>query len=216
MKRMFSLLLIAALVLSLSTVAFAGGSVTYDGTARKFIFAPGDDESPTNLFANFQNVMPGDSLTEQIVIDNKLDYDVKIKLYMRSEGAQEDSEALLSQMTLTVKQNGDSILFAAPANETAQLTDWVYLGTIYSGGKITLDITLDVPITMGNEFQDQVGYIDWSFKVEELPVGPDDPRPPQTGTDMNPALVTGVMIVSFLSIFILLLVYKRNRRDQEA
>lgn len=216
MKRILSMLLITALMLSFSPAVFAGGSVTYDGTARKFIFAPGDDENPTNLFTNFSNVMPGDSLTEQIVIDNNLAHNVKIKLYMRSEGAQEGTDALLSQMTLTVKQNGDSILFAAPADETAQLTDWVYLGTIYSGGKITLNITLDVPITMGNEFQDQIGYIDWSFKVEELPVEPDDPRPPQTGTDMDPVFVTGLMIFSFASIFILLLVFKRKREEQKA
>ena len=216
MKRLFSLLLIAALVLSFSAVAWAGGSVTYDGTARKFVFAPGDEENPTNLFTNFRDVMPGDSLTEQILIKNDTSNGVKIKLYMRSQGAQEGSEALLSQMTLTVKQNGDSILFLAPANETAQLTDWVYLGTIYSGGEIKLDITLDVPITMGNEFQDQVGYIDWSFKVEELPIDPNDPKPPQTGTDMDPTLVTSVMVVSFTAIFLLLLVFKRKRREQES
>ena len=66
---------------------------------------------------------------------------------------------------------------------------------------------------MGNEFQDQVGYIDWSFKVEELPVEPDDPRPPQTGTQMDLPLVTGVMVVSCTAIFILLLFFKRKREE---
>lgn len=216
MKRLLSLFLAAVLMLGIGATAFGASSVTYDGTARKFIFAPGDEENPTNLFTAFQNVMPGDSLTEQILIKNDTSNGVKIKLYMRSLGAQQGSEELLSQMNLTVKQNGDSILFGAPANETAQLTDWVYLGTIYSGGEITLDITLDVPITLGNEFQEQIGYIDWSFKVEELPIEPTDPKPPQTGTDFDPAMAFGLMVGSLVILFVLLLAFRRKKEEQAA
>ena len=215
MRKALILFTILAVLLSVASSVSAAGTVTYDGTAQKFIFEPGSNQSPTDLFSDFKNVMPGDSLTQKILIRNDRSNEVKIKLYIRSQGAQQGTDAFLSQMNLTVKQDGDSIMFAAPANETAQLTDWVYLGTIYSGGEITLDVTLDVPITMGNEFQEQIGFVDWQFKVEELPVEPTDPTPPQTGDNFSLPLYIGLMAFSLTGLIVLLLTKKRKANVAE-
>ena len=110
-------------------------------------------------------------------------------------------------MNLTVKQADDSVLFAAPSNETAQLRDWVFLGTIYSGGEITLDVTLDVPITMDKEYNNAKGYVDWEFMVEELPVESTDPK---TGDSSNVKLYIGVASCSLIVVFLIL--YKRKEK----
>ena len=205
-------MLALALLLSICIPVYASGSVSYDANAREFIFAPSTYQSPTSLFDNFLNVMPGDVLTEEILIKNASNNKVKIKVYMRSLGAQENSDAFLSQMKLTVQQKDDSVLFDAPANQTAQLDDWVYLGTVYSGGEITLDVMLQVPITMGNDFQNKIGYIDWEFKVEEFPIESTDPTPPPTGDRNNVLLYSGILCISLGGLIVLLLAAVHKRK----
>lgn len=215
MRKLITFLMALAIAFSMGITAFAaGGTVTYNSKANEFIFEPGSDESPTDLFnEDFKGVMPGDSITEQIEILNPTSKKVKIKVYMRSKGAQDGTDEFLNQMELSVKQNGKSILFDAPAGETAQLTDWNYLGTIYSGGEITLDVTLNVPIEMGNDFQNQIGYFDWEFKIEELPVEESDPSAPKTGDTIMAAVI--VMVVALVALVIIFFLVKRKKKSDD-
>lgn len=211
-KRFLAILMVLALCLSIAPAAFADASVSYKGSAEKFVFSPGSEYSPTDMFESFKGVMPGDTLTQQIEVRNDVKNDVKIKLYMRSLGANEGSEEFLKQMTLGVKAADGSELFAACADETAQLTDWVCLGTFYSGAKTTLDVTLNVPVEMGNDFAEQVGSLDWEFAVEELPVEPTDPVGPKTGDDTPVALYAAICAVCAGAV--MFLIATRKKKEQ--
>ena len=211
MKKWFTVV-IALLLLLILPVSAADGKVTYQGDAQQFIFEDGSEYSPTDLFSNFKDVMPGDVLTQRITVKNEASNKVKVKIYLRSLGAHEESKAFLSQLGLTVKTADDNTMaymFDAAASETAQLTDRVCLGTLYSGGEVNLDVTLTVPVELDNAFQDQIGYLDWEFSVEEFPVEPDDPRPPQTGESTHYGLWIE-LFVSFAFLLILLLVRRRK------
>ena len=205
-------LIVMTTALTVNRISAQDGNVTYDGNAKDFIFAPGSEYSPTDLFADFKDLMPGDSVSQKITIDNDISKEVKIKIYMRSLGADQQSQEFLSQLSLTVVQDGKTNLFDAPASETAQLTDWVYLGTLYSGGKMDLDVTVSVPITLGNDFQDAVGKLTWEFMVEELPVETTDPRP--TGDNSNIYVAMTVMSVSAAALSVVLALKKKKEQEQ--
>ncbi len=216
MKKFFTLLITLALLLSSAVTAFAAdGRVTYSGNAGSFVFEPASEHSLTDLFPNFKGVMPGDTLTQKITVKNDADNKVKVKIYIRSLGAHADSVEFLSQLGLKVaksEENEMAYMFDAAASETAQLTDWVCLGTLYSGGEVNLDVVLSVPATLDNKFQNKIGYLDWEFMIEEFPIEPDDPKPPQTGDDSNIVLWVAVTICSSAMIVILLF---RRKKDQE-
>jgi len=220
MKKIFKLSLLLALVLTmLASTALsvsADGSVTYSGSSGKFVFAPGSDHSPTDLFDGFKGVMPGDKRTQKVNIKNDADYNVKVMIYMRALGAQEGSEEFLSQMSLTVNATDGKELFKAPADQKAGLAEWYCLGTFYSGSNVDLDIVLDVPITMGNEFQNAVGLLDWEFKVEEFPIDPDDPKPPITGDDSSVYIYAGLAIFSLVTMLFIIIIARRRKDEDEA
>lgn len=216
--KLFALLGVLMVILSAAIPASAAGTVTYDGTAREYIFAPGSDLSPTDLFDELKGVMPGDSLTQKITVKNEASKEVKVNIYLRSLGAREGSEELLSMLNMTVEKSEDNTMgymFDATADQTAGLTDWVLLGTLYSGGEVNLEVTLDVPIELGDEYQNAIGYLDWQFRVEELPVEPDDPKPPITGDDSAIFLYVAVISVCVLFVVLLLAFKRRKVSDEE-
>ena len=213
MRKLFAVLLTMLMVLSMAMTAMADGNVTYDGDARSFIFEPGSEYSPSDLFTDFKGVMPGDNITQQVVIKNDASKDVDVKIYMRSLGWQLNSEEFLSEMKLTVEQVGKSVLFEAAADQEAQLTDWVCLGTFKSGAEVTLDVTLNVPITMDNEFQEEIGYLDWQFMVEEFPIEPDIPLVPDTGDDSNVMLWVFLMLIAVGMLVTAVEVVKKRKAE---
>lgn len=218
MKKLFSLLVILAVASLMVFTVSAESTVTYSGNSGSFVFAPGSENSPTDLFTSFKDVMPGDSLMQQITVKNNADNKVKVEIYLRSLGAHEDSAKFLSQLNLKVQkseQNDMAYMFDAKADQTAGLTDWVCLGTLYSGGTVNLDLVLDVPVTLDNEFKNTVGYLDWEFMVKELPIEQDDPKPPQTGDNSHIELWVSLMAGSFILIIVLLFWRKKDKENKQ-
>ena len=181
-RMILSLVLMLMLVMSLATTAYAADStVTYKGQNDKFDFGSGSSYTATDLFANFKNVMPGDTLKQTITFKNDAKDCDYVRLYLKAvpHGTGNDMSAnvaakepdvakmneFLSQLTMKVTCDGKEIFNASP-NQAGGLATEQFLGEVSRGKTVKLNVELTVPITMGNDFANRVGEVDWVFLVE--------------------------------------------------
>lgn len=184
-KQISSLLLGTALAISsFSSVALAAeSSITYEGGAEKFVFLPGSEYTDTDLFENFKNVMPGDSLEQKITIKNDYKGSDYVKIYMRAElhdetdnpmspevAKEEESVAemndFLSQLSMEIAL-GDKVIYQASPDQLDGLAENVLLGSFRKGVTAELTVKLNVPIEMDNKYANRISEVDWVFTVEE-------------------------------------------------
>ena len=205
MKKV-AVILLALLLTMVGTAALADAAVSYEGGAEKFVFLPGSAYSNSDLFENFKNVLPGDSLVQKITVRN--DTNGKVRLYMRAEMEGMQDREFLSQLKMTVECRDQKIFDAAPS-ETAQLTNNTLLGTFNSRGSTELTVTLTVPADMGNEYMSRIGVVPWTFVAEEIP----DEQSPHTGDWFQTGVWVGVALL-LTAMIVVLLIVQRKRREK--
>lgn len=203
-KLLSSFLLTLILLLSTTLTIFAADStVTFNGESAGFTFTPGSEYTQHDLFDNFKNVMPGDTLTETITVTNKSKDSDYIKVCIRAVAHDENGNPLSYNEAfeaadgknqsgvagqrdetcvsmadflaqLSMKvYNGGELIYDASPDELDGLEKNVLLGIFRQGESGTLTVELQVPIELGNEYASRVGEVDWIFTVEAL----DDPEP---------------------------------------
>ncbi len=205
-KKLISLICVSAIIAILLNAipAYATG-VTYDAKTQKFIYNNDTSYTATDLFENFKSCMPGDVLEQEITVKNLPADGKKVQLLMRSVGGKdENSDDLLNMLTLTVEQtNGKAVYSQSTAQSAGNLKDWVDLGTYTEEKNITIKVKLEIPITLGNEYQnlgDEVHHIVWELKAIETE--PEQPQQEDTGDALPIAMAltlacAAITLVSF-------------------
>ena len=168
------------------TVTYYDGS---DGNLARFTFTHTGDGSGTNLFPNFSNCMPGDSLTQTIRVQADSKNGVQgAKIYLRAEidgnaSAKEGSAISYNDVLDHIRMTGSKNGVVIASNKTAKFFSQldaadksnVFIAEV--GPKtdpVDLDVTIDVDPAMGNAFQEAAAHITFVFSVEdnELPPPP--------------------------------------------
>lgn len=204
-KLLIAVVLLGVLIPSAamaSRVQAAESNVQYRGRAERFVFIPAD----TDLFVNFKNVMPGDVLEQKILVQNESTNIMPVRIYLRAEPTNPADKPFLEQMQLRVDQTSRGTLSDSTADLQGGLADNVLLGTFFPGMTQELDVSLDVPTSMGNDFQNAIADVVWVFTVEE-----DDPPPlPQTGLTANQVRKGIILVLAGVALILVLIVRRRQ------
>ena len=181
-KKTLSVLLLLLVVMSMTATALAAApAITFEGFSKGFDFQPGSEYTETDLFQNFKNVMPGDTVTQTITFTNSAADCDFVKLYMRAETHDETANPLsekvaetesvvtmtdfLSKLSMKV-WNGTELIYEASPDKLGGLKNNTFLGTVRRGKTAALKVELHVPIELCNKYANRVGEVDWVFHVE--------------------------------------------------
>lgn len=174
--------------------------IVYHGQQHHFSMT-GTDHS--DLFTNFKNMMPGDSVAQEINIRTK-GLTRETSILLRAECADEDKK-VLEQLRFHVEQDGkkiaDSYLIQSPA----------LIGTFRSDSRYKLKVILEIPESMSNDIANKNYHIKWTFIAQEdgEVIAEETVK---TGDSSSPFLYVGVFLLSF---FVLISVYIFRRKTQK-
>lgn len=212
MKRIIAFLLTVVLCMTAVISVSADQQFVFKGKAKDYIHV----HEPVDDKGNLIKVMPGDRVERDLTVMNDVSHGTKINIYVRPivkvvlEGS--TVEKYLPDVTVTVdksENNRMAYMFEQATIGSDENSEWIMLGTLYSGGEVNLDLTLEFPITLGNEYQDADFYLD--FMIQEFPKEPDDPESPKTGDANRVVLFSCISAVAL--VLILLTVVSRRRRE---
>jgi hypothetical protein len=196
-KRLAAVVLCAAMLLSVTVFAATTlqgdkPAIVFDAKTQTFTIngmKVTSAEPYPDLFPDMKNLMPGDSVTQEIRVQVKNAGSNTVKLYLKAESQNDDDndndyETLIGTedsktgVTLSVKFEGTD--YAEKLTYTGSITkltesaadsdEGVYLGAFTgSDSEKDIDVTLAIPIDAGNKLQDLKAQLGWVVVAEIIP-----------------------------------------------
>ena len=218
----FISLLLALMVLMSCVICVSAADGTVTITTKDIEFGPGSKYTDTDMFDNFKGVMPGDTLTQKIVIKNNLSKYDYVKVYMQAiphaKGTNDpvskipvtaaDSNAFLKKLNLTVTSGSKTIYEGHPDSASDGLESKTLIATIKKNKTSTLTATLEVPIELDNEYMGRIGEVDWQFTVEGF-------NNPSNGNYKTGDIIMICVLVMVLALAALALLFYMKKRKKK-
>ncbi|MCL2838530.1 MAG: S-layer homology domain-containing protein [Oscillospiraceae bacterium] len=151
---------------------FAAVTVTYVSQSAQFTVS-------SNFFEAFRNMVPGETRMQEMRIANSASTSAEI--YIRAT-LQDSNDALartlMEQYSKIIirSRNGDIIFNGSVLGAPSSLSEPFSLGVFAKGQTQTFTVEITIHPEAGDEFQNVVGQVAWTFSASETA---DPPRPPQ-------------------------------------
>lgn len=173
------------------------------GDARGLVSIP--ENQP---FLQSDNMLPGDVVERNMIIENKYDYPYEV--FLRAERVTEKEKYdLLEKLNLSLVYNG-KIIYEGPVSGDKGLSNNISLGVVKPGESKILNgkVELDGRAT-GNEYKNKYGRVDWIFTASRTEANNSKENRPYTG-DTGVALYVILALVSSGALVVLL---KNKKKD---
>ncbi len=203
--------------------------VEFQNPTNGFVFTPTDETSYTvsvqDLFYNFKNLLPGETMSQTITVTNS--YNQETEIFLRAEDIEQSlspeqaelvDRLLREYATIVVTDDGGRVIYNGPiwgnltgtgSNPDTMKND-ISLGTFAAGETKNLNVQLQIDPEIGNEYQGLLGLVRWVWSAQgnETTV-----QPPQTGDNMN-IMLFAVLAAASGSGMILTLIFGRKKQRE--
>lgn len=131
--------------------------IIYENNADEFI------DIGDGFFNNLGGLLPGDSINDQITIDNNSKTKIRYYLSIDTKNLNPEEITLLENVNITIKNGKGEVLKNGKITEINDLLLDIYK----SGSKETITFTISIPSNLDNEYSKIATKIIWVFSVEE-------------------------------------------------
>lgn len=201
---------------------FLTSHLTIYAANQTIIFDHQNQSIQSDLFDHCKGLMPGDQRNENIIIENHYKEYEYIKIYMQAVANKKENiqsiqnpsdqdiikmNEFLSQLTMDISTSGQRIFNGSP-DQQGDLENKILIGKLNANEKLNLQVKLDVPLSLGNEYAYNQGEIDWIFTIEGINKITDQPI--ITGDETKRVIFVSLNLVAISTIIYL----KKSKKEK--
>lgn len=197
-------------------------TVDFNGPDDGFSF----DVNEGDLFADFKNLVPGESRSQTVEITNKWNEDVEISLwadFIDQTQATDETRELIDKLlreyaTIIITDENGTLIYEGAVwgnpdidSEGTDSMKYPYsLGEFKSGETKNLNISLYLDPKTDNEYRELLGLIMWVFSAQGDEASPDIPDAPNPPTGNS----AGIYAVITLALLVLIPITYKKAKDE--